>query len=702
MTEKSKPVKSKKAAEKSGKYLVVVESPAKSKTINKILGKEYKVIATMGHIVDLPHDRMGIDFDNNFKPEYRVMKGRAKYVKEIKKEAKAAKAVYLAADPDREGEAICWHIQNEIKKAAEDVYRVRFGEITANAIKKAFDEKGSIDMNKVNAQQARRLLDRIVGYSLSPLLWRLIARGLSAGRVQSVAVRLVVERENAIRSFKPEEYWSLDVLLRKSDPAYAEKKFIAKLVKYKHEKVHVKTKEEADKALSEVTDQKFVVKEVLRKEKKSYPRAPYTTSVLQQDAFNKLNFSASKTMRIAQGLYEGVDLGEEGTVGLITYMRTDSVRVSEDAVKEAKEYIVSRYGEKYYPSVPAQYKSGKSAQEGHEAIRPTLPLREPGHVEKYLTADELKLYTLVWKRFVSSQMVNAVYSVLAVRIDAGDYTFRAGGAELIFDGFLCVYRGENLLGEELKEIPPLAVEEEVLPIEFVPEQHFTKAPPRYTDATLVKELELRGIGRPSTYAPTLKTVVDRNYIKRVQRYFQPTELGEVVNTLLVEQFPEIVDYEFTARMESDLDSIEDGKANWSNIVGSFYAHFINKVESVKVSLKDMKKQQAKEQGTCELCGRPMIEKWGRRGKFISCSGFPECRNARSITSGVKCPAENCAGELVERKSRKGSFYGCSKFPNCRFTAKTLADAAKFAAAKGQAPDAVQAAETVEGSTVEDE
>jgi len=662
---------SKKAESKKKKFLVIVESPAKSKTINKILGSEYKVLASMGHLVDLPAGKMGIDFKNNFKPEYTIIKGRGKYLKAMKTEAKNAKAVFLAADPDREGEAICWHIKNQLQKCGVDIYRVRFEEITARAIKEAVEHYGTLDMNKVNAQQARRILDRIVGYSLSPLLWGKISRGLSAGRVQSVAVRLIAEREEEIKNFKPEEYWGMDVILKKRGECPPPDRFKAKLVKHKGEKVHIKNKEEADKVGSEVEKEKFIIGEITRKEKKSYPRSPYTTSVMQQDAFNKVNFSASKTMKIAQGLYEGIDLGDEGSVGLITYMRTDSVRISDDAVKEVRKYILDEYGEKYCPAKPPVYKSKKRAQEAHEAIRPTLPLRPPEAVSRFLSPDELKLYTLIWRRFIASQMQNAVYSVLAVNIDAGDYRFRAGGADLIFDGFLRVYRGTVDTEEEMEKMPPLEKGEEVELLEMLPEQHFTKPPPRYSDASLVKELEERGIGRPSTYAPIMRTIITRHYVKRIRKYFHPTELGQLVNGLLVENFPGIVDYAFTAKMEDELDEVEDGKAEWVNVLKDFYKPFVKKIEEAKERMKHVNKQEVKTDKICEECGRPMVIKWGRRGRFLSCSGFPECRHAESITTGVKCPMDDCDGELVERKSFKGTFYGCSRYPKCTYTARTL-------------------------------
>lgn len=686
---KKSAAKKKPAAKKTSsgaKYLVIVESPAKSKTINKILGKDFKVLASMGHIIDLPAGKMGVDFENSFEPEYVVMKGRKKYLSSLKKEAKSAEIIYLAADPDREGEAICWHLKNQFKKVPGDILRVSFGEITAKAVKEAFDHPGELDMRKVNAQQARRVLDRIVGYSLSPLLWGKVTRGLSAGRVQSVAVRLISEREEDIRNFKTKEYWSIDAILKKDvdDSAdEAEKtKFKAKLVKYKGEKIELADKEITDEALEAIKKENFVVSEIIRKNKKSHPRSPYTTSVLQQDAFNKLNFSANKTMRTAQGLYEGIELGSEGSVGLITYMRTDSVRISNDATQEVRQYINDKYGDKYCPEKPPVYKSKKRAQEGHEAIRPTLPLRHPGSVEPYLSADEMKLYTLVWKRFVSSQMSSALFSVLTVNIDAGDYRFRAGGAHLLFDGFMKIYRDDGEESEEMAAMPPLEEGETTLLDELLPEQHFTKPPPRYTDASLVKDLEEKGIGRPSTYAPIIRTIINRNYIKRMGRSLQPTELGELVNKLLVENFPDIVDDAFTARMEDELDEIEEGKIEWHKVLEEFYGDFSKKLEEAKERMKSVKKQEVKTDEVCDKCGRPMVIKWGRRGRFLSCSGFPSCKEAKSITTGVKCPEEGCDGELVERRSRRGMFFGCTKYPKCTYTSRKLPQQAE----EGQGSD----------------
>lgn len=670
---KRAPAKKAKAKEKEY-YLVIVESPAKSKTINKILGKDYKVLASMGHIIDLPEGKMGIDFENDFEPEYKVMKGRKKYLTSLKKEAKNASAIFLAADPDREGEAICWHLKNHLAKANDDVFRVTFEEITEKAVRKAFEHPGDLDMNKVNAQQARRILDRIVGYSISPILWGKVTRGLSAGRVQSVAVRLIVEREEQIKAFKPEEYWSVDAILSKKEPVKetdSPRDFTAKLIKHKGEKIHVSDRETADKMVEELKAAEYVVSDISEKDKKSHPRSPYTTSLLQQDAFNKLNFSASKTMRIAQGLYEGVELGDEGSVGLITYMRTDSVRISNDARDEARELILKKYGEKYYPEKQRTYKAKKSAQEAHEAIRPTLPLRHPDSVASFLSPDELKLYKLIWRRFISSQMESAVYSVLSILIEAGEYTLRAGGGRLVFDGFLRVYREDGEQSDDMVLVPPLEVKEAVDLKELLPEQHFTKPPPRYSDASLVKTLEENGIGRPSTYAPIIRTVVNRNYVKRMGRYLQPTELGVLVNKLLVDNFPNIVDYAFTAGMESELDNIEEGNTGWVKVLEDFYGPFTKKLEEAKERMKSVKKQVVKTDEVCELCGRPMVIKWGRRGRFLSCAGFPECRNAKSITTGVKCPAEGCDGELVERKSSRGAFYGCTKYPKCTYITKKL-------------------------------
>ena len=683
-TRKKKTTKDKSVRSKS---LVIVESPAKSKTINKILGKDFKVLASMGHIIDLPADRMGIDFENGFKPEYTVMKGRKKYLSDLKKEAKDAKAIYLAADPDREGEAICWHLKNQLDEGEVDIYRVSFEEITEKAVREAFKHPGELDMNKVNAQQARRMLDRIVGYSLSPLLWGKVTRGLSAGRVQSVAVRLVSEREEEIRRFKSVEYWSVEALLKKQKASDDHgRPFKAKLVKHKGEKFNISDGKTAEEAVENLKNARFVVKDISRKDKKSHPRSPYTTSMLQQDAFNKLNFSATKTMRVAQSLYEGVELGGDGLEGLITYMRTDSVRISDDAMKDVRDHILEKYGKDYCPSEPLRYRSKKGAQEAHEAIRPTLPLRSPESVAQHVSPDELKLYTLIWKRFVASQMQSALFSVLAVNIDAGEYRFHAGGAQLVFDGFLKVYGYEREAGEEMEILPPLETGEDLDLVKLIPEQHFTKPPARYTEASLVKALEEKGIGRPSTYAPIIRTVIQRNYVKRVGRSLQPTELGDLVNKLLVDSFPDIVDVEFTAKMEGELDSIEEGKTPWVDVLRVFHSSFAKKLEEAQVKMKGVKRQTEETDQVCEKCGKPMVIKWGRRGRFLSCSAFPACKNAKSITSGVKCPAEGCNGELVERRSRRGAFYGCTNYPKCTYTSRKLPQEAEADAEGGPAAE----------------
>ncbi len=671
MPKKRKSAKKKTGAKKQKRFLVIVESPAKSRTINKILGRNYKVMASMGHIVDLPASRMGVDLEKDFTPEYIVVRGRGKYLAPIRKEAASCSIVYLAADPDREGEAICWHIRNQLEKKLGSVefLRVSFDEITKNAVKEAFDSPRELDTNKIDAQQARRILDRIVGYSISPLLWGKVTRGLSAGRVQSVAVRLIVDREEAIKKFKSQEYWSIEALLRKQGITGGSGDFTAKLAKHKGEKIHIPDRRTADRIMAELEKEKFVVEKVSRREKKSHPRSPYTTSILQQDAFNKINFSASKTMRVAQRLYEGIDLGSGGSVGLITYMRTDSVRIADDAGSAAREYVTGKYGADYLPEKPPVYRSKKRAQEAHEAIRPTLPLREPDEVAEHLSPDEYTLYRLIWNRFIASQMKHAMYLVLGVSLTAGEYGLRVGGGKLVFDGFLRVYGAG--VGSNVEEIPELEKGEEVDLVKLDPHQHFTKPPPRYTDASLVKELEEKGIGRPSTYAPIIRTIIDRHYIRRAQKSLAPTELGVLVNGLLVEHFPEIVDPEFTARMENELDSVEDGNEDWKKVIRDFYGPFSRTVEEAKKKMSDVKKDIEKTDEVCSECGRPMVIKWGRRGRFMSCSGFPECRYSKSITTGVKCPESGCGGELVERKSRRGAFYGCTNFPRCTYTSRKL-------------------------------
>lgn len=657
------------------KKLVIVESPAKSNTINKFLGKDYVVTSSMGHLIDLPKERMGVDVENDFKPEYVVIPERKKYVSKLKKEAKGKTELYLAPDPDREGEAISWHLANLLGKKRK-VFRVTFDEITKDKVLDAFKHPNkSIDMDRVNAQQARRILDRIVGYSLSPLLWKKVTRGLSAGRVQSVAVRLVVERERAIEAFVPQEYWEIRALLRKRDDR---RSFSAKLDSIDGKKPEIKTEKNAKEIVEEAKTEEFVVSNIKESKKRRKPPSPFTTSMMQQDAFNKLRLRVGRTMRIAQQLYEGIELGKGEGVGLITYMRTDSVRVSADAQRAAQEYILKKYGKDYYPHKPNVYKSKKSAQEAHEAIRPTLPLRTPESIEKSLTPEQFKLYKLIWDRFLASQMSPALLSLTQIDIKAGRFIFRASGTIVIFNGFMAVYKTEEKKDDkerrdEIWKIPVLTVGEKLYLIKIVPSQHFTKPPPRYSDASLVKELEEKGIGRPSTYAPIIYTIILRNYVKREKGYLHPTELGIIVNDLLIEHFPKILDVKFTANMEEKLDEVEDGKMKWVRVLEDFYEPFTQDLQRAKLAMESIKKVAIATDEVCEECGRPMVIKWGRRGKFLSCSGFPECKSARSITTGIKCPNPGCDGELVERRSRKrGSlFYGCTSYPKCTYTANKL-------------------------------
>ena len=662
------------------KNLVIVESPAKAKTINKFLGPKYKVVASMGHIIDLPKSRLGVDVENNFAPHYIVMTDRKKNLAALKKDAKTKTAIYLAADPDREGEAISWHLKNQLcgEGSGKECYRVEFDEITKDAVLNAFKHPREINMNLVNAQQARRILDRLVGYSISPILWKKVARGLSAGRVQSVAVRLIVEREEEINKFNPQEYWSIEAELKRRADAPKDK-FIAKLYKYKGANINVKQKLDADKAIDDLKKKAFIVSDLREAKKRRNPYPPFTTSKLQQESFNKLRYSGARTMHIAQTLYEGVEIGDEGSVGLITYMRTDSVKISKDAQGAAKDYILSAYGKKYYPETPNVYKSRKSAQEAHEAIRPALPLRSPDSVKQYLSHDQLKLYQLIWNRFIASQMTPAVYSQATVDIKAEDYLFKASDTSVVFDGYTAVYEVEKEKEGDEEEpktkLPQLSVGLPLDLLNLIPGQHFTKPPPRYSDASLVKALEELGIGRPSTYAPIIQTITTRDYVRRESGYFRPTELGTIVEGLVKKHFPKIVDVEFTARMEDELDGIEEGEADWLMVLKSFYSPFIHSVEKAKLEMKDVKKEIGATDQICELCGKPMIIKWGRRGKFLSCSDYPTCKNAKSITTGIKCPT-GCGGELVQRRSARGMFFGCTKYPACTFTANKLPDEAK--------------------------
>lgn len=647
------------------KSLVVVESPAKAKTINKYIGDGFKIVASQGHLIDLPKSNMGVDIEDNFKPRFIVIPARKKILTQLKKDMKGKENLYLATDPDREGEAISFHIANEIGKG-KNIYRVVFNEITKKVVEEAFKNPKDIDQNKVMAQQARRVLDRIVGYSLSPLLWKKVGRGLSAGRVQSVAVRLIVEREDQINMFIAQEYWELEAELCNKE----EIRFIARLDKHKGKKIKLNTKDEADAVLSELKSERFIVSDIKTSQRKRTPGAPFTTSKLQQDSFNKLGFSASKTMHIAQQLYEGIELDEEGPSGLITYMRTDSVRISNEAKEEAVRFIIKNYGKEYCPDSPNIFKSKQSAQEAHEAVRPTSVLRTPDRLRRFLTPEQGKLYELIWNRFIASQMKAAVYLLTSVDIKAGDYLFRAAGTQETFPGFNIVYRTEE--EEKGLLLPRLSINEALSLIRFIPGQHFTKPPARYTEASLVKSLEEMGIGRPSTYAPIIQTIIERNYVNRLSGTLSPSELGVVVTRLLLEHFPKILDYEFTKKLEDELDDVELGKLDYTGLLRDFYDKFSGTLQGALSKMKSMKKEQIPTDKKCQLCGSAMVIKWGRRGKFLSCSKFPECKSAQSISSGVKCPNENCNGELIERRSKGGRmFFGCTNYPSCGYMSNKL-------------------------------
>jgi DNA topoisomerase-1 len=658
------------------KYLVIVESPTKSKTINKFLGKNFIVLSSMGHVVDLPKSEMGVDIDNNFKPRYIVVAKRRKVLSELKKGAKSKDEIYLAMDPDREGEAIAYHLKRHLEEINKNVYRVTFHEITEKAVKEAFENPHSIDIDKVNAQQARRVLDRILGYSLSPLLWKKVGSGLSAGRVQSVALRLVVEREKKIKAFVPDEYWEIEALLRKrsesGDKSLMKKEdlrpFKAKLILVNNKKPQLKTVKQAEGLERTLKDEKFIVKNIKETKKRKIPSPPHTTSKLQQDAFNKLNFSVGRTMRIAQELYEGIELGEKEATGLITYMRTDSVSVSKQAQEAVRSYIVKKFGKRYCPSIPRVYKARKRAQEAHEAIRPTLPLREPSSIKNYLNPSQLRLYELIWNRFIASQMESSLNLTISIDIEAGVCLFRSSGSKVLFDGFTTIYKKPEK-GEI--PLPILHINEILYLIKLESSQHFTASPPRFSDASLVKALEEKGIGRPSTYAPIISTIIFRNYVKREKGYFYPTELGIIVTQLLIRHFPKVLDIKFTAYLEEELDEVEEGKIDWVKVLRDFYAPFKVSCDKAQKNMANLKKKDVLTDEICEECGKPMVIKWGRKGKFLSCSGFPKCKYSKSITTGIKCPQAGCDGELIERRSHKGTFYGCTKYPKCRYVSSSL-------------------------------
>jgi len=702
-----------------GKSLIIVESPAKARTITKFLGKDFVVKASVGHIKDLPKTKLGVDIENGFEPHYISIRGKGKIISELKKAGRNAKEIYLAPDPDREGEAIAWHIAEVLGDKGKKIYRILIHEITPRAVADALKNHRELQESLYRAQQARRILDRLVGYKISPLLWQKVKRGLSAGRVQSVALRLICDREREIQAFVPQEYWSITAQLRhpqKPPP------FDARLTQIKGKKVQIDTEKEAKKITDKLRAKQFVVEDIAKKEKRRHPSPPFITSTLQQEASRKLRFSAKKTMRIAQQLYEGIDLGELGQVGLITYMRTDSVRLSQDAIGEVRALIKKRFGEDYVPDKPHFYKSRSSAQEAHEAVRPTSLDRPPEKIQKFLTPDQRSLYKLIWERFIACQMRPAIFDQTTIKIKADDHLFVATGSVMKFPGFTAVYiegKDNPEVEEEGGILPVLKTGDALELLDLLPKQHFTQPPSRFTESTLVRELEEKGIGRPSTYATILSNIQDKRYVELIDRKFQPTDLGLLVEELLTENFPTIMDAGFTAHMEENLDKIEAEKVPWKQVLEEFYHPFEENLKRAEANMRDVKGERQTTDIRCDQCGSMMEIRWGKFGKFLSCSAYPECKNAkmfstdeegrikveepptveekcpvcdspmvvkegrygkflactrypdckgtRSMSTGVPCPQEGCGGSLVQRRTRKGRmFYGCSKYPDCRF------------------------------------
>ena len=657
-----------------GKALVIVESPTKAKTLDRFLGSGYKVLASQGHVMDLPASQFGIDLEKDFAPKYIVIFRKRRIVKELKIAAAPYKELYLATDPDREGEAISAHLATVLGNGKK-VHRAVFHEITPEAVRAAFAHPHAINGHKVDAQQARWILDRILGYTLSPLLWKKVGSGLSAGRVQSVVLRLIVDREKEIRAFVPQEYWEITATLAKMKPAPGEPaSFTAGLEAVDGKKAELKDGETANKIVEELHGVPFTVAAITKKATQRHPAPPFTTSTLQQSAFNRLGFTAGRTMRIAQQLYEGVELGAEGPVGLITYMRTDSVQIAAEAAGQARSFILKHHGKPFLPESPRRYRSRKGAQEAHEAIRPTALSRTPETMKPFLTPEQLKLYTLIWGRFLASQMASARLEVTGVDLTAARCGFRATGSQVLFPGFLAVMREEEDKGEG-QPLPALTEGEKLKALKVEPSQHFTKPPPRYTEASLVRTMEELGIGRPSTYAPTLQTLSMRGYVHRQGRALVPAELGETVTDLLSKHFPKVLDVQFSALMEEELDEVEEGRRRWVECVREFYGPFAEALKAAATEMQSVKQAPVPTNENCPQCGKIIVIKWGRKGKFLSCSGFPACRYARPITTGVKCPEPGCDGELVQRRSRRGIFYGCSKFPACRHVENTLPSAA---------------------------
>ena len=651
--------------------LIIVESPTKARTISKILGNQYTVKASVGHIIDLPKDRLGVDTANGFKPKYETIKGKGKIVQELKKAASDSNRILIATDPDREGEAIAYHIASVIAKSGKPINRILFHEITTKAVNQALQNPSQIDDKKVNAQQARRVLDRLVGYLVSPLLWKTIAKGLSAGRVQSVALRMICEREAEIRLFVSEEYWTIDAELDPGD----DNSFIARAVKYKDKTLKIPDKEHSDEHCASLKEADFFLRDRKVQNKKQSPKPPFTTSTLQQEAGNKLRMNNKKTMVIAQQLYEGIELGTKGATGLITYMRTDSVKVSPEAINQAREHIANTYGIEYLPPKPRSYTTKGRAQEAHEAIRPTDVKLTPQSIKQYLTKEQFSLYQLIYNRFLASQMADAEFRHTTLIIKAGDYELRATGKEPIFKGFLQAWGyTENDNGdkdEQKSKIPKnIAVGQQLALVKLLPEQHFTEPPPRYTESSIVKALEENGVGRPSTYATIISVLYDRKYMERKDRSLHPTELGETVNKILVNNFPDIFSVDFTARMEDKLDEIEAGELVWNEVVGDFYHPFNRTLEAINSRKEEIRRSLVEPTGEkCELCGGDLVIRWGKNGKFIACSNFPKCRNTKPLdepvqtASGKTCP--KCGAELVVKTGKYGRFLGCSKYPKCK-------------------------------------
>jgi len=669
------------------KALVIVESPAKAKTINKYLGKQYVVKASLGHIKDLPKKDLAVDVEKSFRPHYEVIEGKKKLISELKQAAKKVESVYLAADPDREGEAICFHLQEELqdKKNGPAIHRVMFNEITKKAIQQAFEKPGKVNIHLVDAQQARRVLDRLVGYKISPLLWDKVRRGLSAGRVQTVALRLIVEREREVRAFVPREYWTIDAEL-----AAKKGHLWARLAKINDQAAEIASQQASDDVLAQIEGADYVVRSVATREKKRNPVAPFITSTLQQESSRKLRFSVKRTMMLAQRLYEGIELGKEGAVGLITYMRTDSTRVSDDALRDVRDFVKEKYGKEFLPESANIYKSKKDAQDAHEAIRPTSMAYAPDVVEKYLAEDEMKVYRLIWNRFVASQMMPALFDQTTIDVAAKgknglDYLFRATGSVLKFEGFLKIYQeGKDTSDEEDEELKhrlPAVTEGEMLRFRSIkPEQHFTEPPPRYNEATLVKKLEADGVGRPSTYASILSTIQEREYVKKEGGRFYPTELGMVVTDLLLESFDDIFDVKYTARMEEELDEIEDGKIDWRDAMADFYGKFEKDLKHAEKHMTDIKRMEKPIDEACPKCGKGLVIKWGKHGSFIACTGYPECTYTRELTvdlpdvdkvdlseQGDEEYCENCGRPMVLKKGRFGTFLACTGYPDCKTT-----------------------------------